>query len=330
MRPVVAATGQIETMISIWDRVDPTARGGVAVHALCGIPQEAMAELAVLVAAASAEAEVLLQTTPQLLRVLSSSTSMAAERCVGHVQGPVLWSETLNARAHTLGGDDVFVCGVMQRDFDTPENEVLLSALDLLGRAGALLEHVAADYVDDETHELIAARSAVARSLRAERALDGVRRNRAGNMQVHRVRMGRHSKRYEPALSVLRRRSEPFRAADLAVVSDARTIGQLRGLALMCDALERRGVVLEHLRVSGPEVAIGPIRFRNWRHATGQGNFGVLVGPVLIDTPTTDDADERANVLNDLEARAGRRAFCLVATPDEADIAVDLALDAHG
>jgi hypothetical protein len=317
-----------EALTAIWERVDADARPNLAIHALCGVPATMIAELGLLLAAASDDADLLIRTTPGVLRTLSSSTTMAAERCVGHVRGPVLWSETLTARAHTLGSDDVFVCGVMQRDFDTTENEVLLSALDLVGRAGAIMDHSATEFLEADTLEMARARSFAARSLRAEKSLDGVRRNRAGNMQVHRVLNGRHAKQYQPALSVLRRRSEPFRAADLPLICDPRTLGQLRGLAFMCAALERRGMTIEQFVFAGEEVSAGPLRFRNWRHATEQGNHGLLLGPVLVDTPGSDDADERARVLADLEGRAGRRKFCLVANDDEADMALDLARDA--
>jgi hypothetical protein len=326
--PVAEAVDPFGALTSVWDRVGPHDRANIAVHALIGIPPEVIAELALLVAAASADADRLIRTTPGVLRHLSSSTTMVAERCVAHVRGPVLWSETLNARAHTLGSDDVFVCGVLQRDYDTTENEVLLSALDLVGRAGAILDHEATEFLDPTTVALAAARSTAARSLRAERSLDGVRRNRAGNMQVHRVRNGRHSKQYQPALSVLNRRTEPFRGRDLILFTDPKTVGQLRGLVLMCAALERRGMTIGDLAFAGAEVSAGPLRYRNWRHATEQGNFGLLIGPVLVDTPGTDDPTERAAVLADLEARAGRRKFCVVTNDVEADLAVDLARDA--
>src|SRR4051812_37655871 len=125
-----AVDGDDQRIRDLWARLGESEHCTDAISTLCGIPQSWLSDLAVLTSAASSTTRRLLDGAPTLLHVLQTSTAMQPERCVGHVRGPVLWSETLSARAHTLGGDDVFVCGVQRRHYDIQENHVLLGALD--------------------------------------------------------------------------------------------------------------------------------------------------------------------------------------------------------
>ncbi len=252
---------------------------------------------------------------------------MTAERCVGHVRGPVLWSETLNARAHTLGGDDVFVCGVQSRQYDIAENQVLLGALDLVTRAASLLDTEAASLLSDEMLEEIGAHASTARSLRGDKHLEGVHRARvdADDAAQGPAQPPRQAVR-APAVEVLARRSTPFDVEDLVAVCDATSRGQLRALDLLLTALAARDQKIGPLRCDGVEAMIGPVRYRNWRNATSHGRHGILMGTLLIDGPATPDGAARATLVNSLEARAQGGRYCLVATPEDADIAVDLAL----
>jgi hypothetical protein len=318
--------GDEQRLRNLWDRLGESEHCTDAIRTLCGTPQSWLSDLAVLTGAASSATRRLLDRTPKLLHALQTSTTMQAERCVGHVRGPVLWSETLNARAHTLGGDDVFVCGVQSRDYDIPENQVLLGALDLVTRAASLMTSDAASLLSDELLEEIRARASTARSLRGDKHLADVHRARVSRTTLHKVRRSRRAKQYAPAVDVLARRSTPFDVDDLVAVCDPTSRGQLRALDMVLAALADRDEKIGPLRCDGIEAMVGPVRYRNWRNATTQGRHGILIGGVLIDGPAATDGASRATLVNSLEARAQGGRYCLVATPEDAVIAVDLAL----
>jgi hypothetical protein len=321
-----AVVGDELHLRSLWARLGEGEHSTDAIRSLCGTPERALSDLAVLTGAASIATRRLLDTVPTLLHGLQTTTSMQPERCVGHVRGPVLWSETLNARAHTLGGDDVFVCGVQGRDFDVAENHVLLGALDLVVRAAALLDSEAASLLSEEMRQEIRARAASARSLRGDKHLESVHRVRVTRAMLHKVRRGRRSRQYAAAVDVMARRATPFDADDLVAVCDPTTRGQLRALDLLLGALADRNQKVGPLRCDGTEAMVGPIRYRNWRHATQEGRHGILLGRLLIDGPATTDGSARADLVSSLEGRAREGRYCVIATPDDAVIAVDMAL----
>jgi hypothetical protein len=321
-----AVVGDELHLRNLWARLGEGEHSTDAIRSLCGIPESWLSDLAVLTGAASTATRRLLDTVPMLLHGLLTTTSMQPERCVGHVRGPVLWSETLNARAHTLGGDDVFVCGVQGRDFDVAENHVLLGALDLVARAAALLDSEAASLLSEEMLQEIRNRAANARSLRGDKHLEEVHRVRVTRSMLHTVRRGRRARQYAAAVDVMARRASPFDADALVAVCDPTSRGQLRALDLVLGALADRNEKIGPLRCDGTEAMIGPIRYRNWRHATSQGRYGILMGGLLMDGPATTDGAARAALVSSLEDRARDGRYCVVATRDDAVIAVDMAL----
>jgi hypothetical protein len=69
------------------------------------------------------------------IRTLPTTVATSSERCVNSVRGPIMWAETITARANALGNDDVFVCMTTARSFDTVENQLLVEALDSIAAA---------------------------------------------------------------------------------------------------------------------------------------------------------------------------------------------------
>ena len=110
--------------------------------------------------------------------------SREAERCINSVRGPVLWSETITARANALGNEDVFVCSITNRSFDTVENRLLVSALDAIARADRALRGPTGDKVPDEDAARISAVAREAASWRAHPRLKDVR-SRRGLSLIH-------------------------------------------------------------------------------------------------------------------------------------------------
>lgn len=310
----------------LWRRLAPDTSPRAALESLCGVPGDSVADLATVVGAASPEAERLVATTPAILHRLRTTMSTTPERCVGHVQGPVMWAETLNARANMFGAEDIFVCGVQREDHDVAENRVLLAALDQVVRAAPLLGSEVVAACPDRLREQAAEHVSAARFLRNDPHLAGVRRRKTTPATLQRTRLSRRGRDYEPAVRMLERRSHPLRPDDLALVTDRRTAGQLRALLLVDDALRRSGHEPGPWQCVGGEIRAEGLRYRNWRRAGAGGSHGVLVGSMLVDGTAGDDPDERIRVLDQLTERAGMRRFSLVSSAEEADLAVGMEL----
>jgi hypothetical protein len=99
------------------------------IGALIGMPPIVVAELVGLVVATSPEADALLEQFPRTIRSLATSMHSNAERCLGTLRGPVLWSETVSARASSFGDEGLYVCATPSRAYDIDENRVLVAAL---------------------------------------------------------------------------------------------------------------------------------------------------------------------------------------------------------
>ena len=109
-----------------------------AVAAVVGLPPRAVAQLVGLTVSTSPEARELLQTFPRTVRSLATSVHTHAERCIGQLRGPVLWSETMSARSASFGDPDLFVCATPSRFYDIDENHVLVYALSELREAARI------------------------------------------------------------------------------------------------------------------------------------------------------------------------------------------------
>jgi hypothetical protein len=310
----------------IWRRMHRPFNLVHAVPALTGIPAAEVADLVSLHLAISDEAEALLAGVPSMMRTLASSTTTEVERSVGYMRGPIMWAETLTARANTFGADDVFVCAAPRRDHDVAENRVLVTALSLVARANRSLASPAGRYFTPEVHDRIEANAATARSLMRARVLADVRVGKLGTRELHKVTSGRRARQYGTATAMLQRRSEPLRGAEIHTLCDRRTIAEHHALVLVMAAIQRRGLVVPHFHSTPGELTAGQLRYRNWRNATPSGNHGILVGPVLVDTPETNTPEARSTAMTRLERMAAGRPSCLVSSIDEAEIAVDLAL----
>lgn len=315
-----------EALELIWRRMSRPFNLVHAVPALTGIPAPDVADLVALHLAISEEAEALLASLGQTRRRLAGTTVTEIVRCVGNLRGPINWAETLTARANTFGADDVFVCAAPRRSTDTSENRTLVAALELIARAAVVSSPTATSTFPSDVLDRIAANAAAAKAVLRDPTLAEVRRRRVAPREVHKVATGRRSGQYRAALDMLRRRNEPLRSDELARLCDARTLAQHRALVLIIAALQRRGLAVPQFRCVKGDLVAGRLRYRNWRRPTSAGNHGILVDEVLVDASTNSTPEARAAAISDLEARAEGRHFCLVDTPEDADLAVDLAL----
>jgi hypothetical protein len=309
----------------LWRRIARPFVLSEALDALIGLPADEAGLLAAMRLCESPEVAGLMHDMPVLLRSLSTSVSRQAVRSRGEIRGPVLWSETISARAASFGDPDLFVCTTPQRDYDTPENRALVQALAAIAAAGQAIDRILG--TDHDLDRIRAARQVArtARHLLDHPALAGVPRDRLSGRAVRRAKGGKSGARYRAALTVLERAADPVRADDVTSSRDRRTGRQHEMLVAVIHELERRGLHLPEMRVEEGALLGGPITYLHPRRG-GRGLHGILVGDVLLDVPEHPDAIDRGGEQRRLEQRSGGRRAMVVFDPAEVPAVVDAAV----
>lgn len=205
---------------ALWER---RARGSHAIAyaaALIGGEVGTLTDAVSISLAASPEASALVDGMELRIRTLPATVTTTPERCVFAVRGPILWSETITARANALGNEDVFVCSTTRRSFDTVENRVLVAALDAVARAERALREPTGAKVASEESDRIAAVAREAAAWRGHPRLSGLQGGRLGGREMARLRGGHRVARMAAVLAIRQRAAEPFVAEDLVGLSD--------------------------------------------------------------------------------------------------------------
>jgi hypothetical protein len=226
--------------------------------------------------AASEEAGVLLSQLEQHIRTLPMTLSDRLERCVHSVRGPVVWSETITARANALGDEDVFVCRTTRRGFDAPLNRALVGLLTevagaakaLRGPLGGLLDPAERNRVDD--------RAAEARRWRHHSRLADLHPGRLRSRDLARIRNGRHAEAAQVILRAEARLHDPLCGEDIEGLSDTATHDMHR---FVLDCLAASSTVLPApvtLELDRGALCCGPLGFRH-PAAAGTSGAGLCV-----------------------------------------------------
>jgi hypothetical protein len=311
----------------LWRRLGRPFRLAETVDALFGLAPEVVAQLAGTTLCTSDEARALLDEMPTLVRALTTSVQGAPLRSRGEIRGPVLWSETMSARAASFGDPDLFVCTTPQRDYDTAENRVLVAALAALAEGGKAIEHIGiADY-DDPVLRAARGNGRAARLFLDHPALARVTRERVRPRTLKRVRGSKSAERYRAAMAVLERAAEPIDVEHLVPYRDKRTGLQHDVLVGVIEELEARGMRVPPLRVEAGALLAGPITYIHPRRLGARDRLhGIVVGDVLIDVPDRVRETQRDRAVAALAARAHGRVTVLVTDRRDVPAAVDMAV----
>jgi hypothetical protein len=297
------------------------------VAAFLGLSPEAAAQLAGVTLSANQTATALIEAMPALTRRLSTSVDKAAVRVRGEVRGPVAWSQTISARASSAGDPDLFICFLPQRDYDTPENRVLVRGLLALAEAERAVTRVGSDSYDDKIlrHARVISRQA-ARYLEHP-ALATVSRGRIPAKTLQKARNGKKRHDYAPALAMYELAMEPLTVADLAPFCDRRTRNQHALFAEVLDELERRGLPIPSIRTERGALLAGPVTYVHPRRLGARDRVhGILVGNVLLDVPEGATVRNRSRAEARLAARSQGRTAVLITDLADVPRAVDRAV----
>jgi hypothetical protein len=270
----------------LWSRRSRLSPAIGSAAALLGVEPIMLADATAISLAASDEAAALLDGMELRVRTLKTTVATSAERCIYSVRGPILWSETITARANALGNEDVFVCMTTSRSFDTVENRILVSALEAIARAGKALRGPTGERVDPAEVDRIAAVAEEAAHWRNNPRLIDVKAGRLNGRGLARLRGGHRMARLGPVLAVRRRVAEPFVPEDLDQLADEATRAYhgfvLQVLDVVSTAAGRSG----HLSLSDDGLWSGQLSFR---HPAGSGE--AVAGVALRGRPILPPED---------------------------------------
>lgn len=322
--PSPASTAnRIDATTAIWQRLARPFDVGAMADVLMGLRPVIIDALSAVKLCSSQQADALLGAMPGLSRSLSTSVRAAALRCQGEIRGPVLWSETMSARASSFGDDDLFVCSAPQRDYDTPANRALVQALRAMHKASAALDLAPASWHGDDRLHRARSNSRAAHQWAEHPSLSGVSRDRVDARDLKRVRGGKSAARYAPALAVLEVAAEPVGPGELVRLCDAATLDHHELLMNVVDEVQARGLALPPFRVEGAALMAGPLTFIHQRHRMGDGQLhGIVLGHVVIDIENSAAASGAVGMTE----RSDGRPWATVRTRADVAAAVDLAV----
>lgn len=246
----------------LWSLLDPSVSRIAALSACTGLPVEIAWQIQVYAFALSPEFADLLEAMPALGRALSCTTVSESERCVGHLRGPVRWSETMTAWSSGLGVDDVFVCAIERRDFNLPENRLLVGLLDRVIAAGPTLHSEAAAMLPQPVRTRLATKIAEAKTARSRRVFRGIPVQRRLNPKD--LRDARHA-RHQARLAVVFAAEQAITTALdqrwMYALSDEAT--RIFHKEVLAWAIQRResGLTVPRLRVADGALVFGTEAF---------------------------------------------------------------------
>lgn len=312
----------------LWSRLARPFDVSSTVSALVGLPEKEVRQLVGIRIAASPEADRLLDEFPRTIRSLATSMKTQAERCIGALRGPVLWSETISARAASYGMDDVFVCQTPSRAYDIDENRVLVWALLQVRDGAERATEGTSSRHDDRVMRAVRRNGNDAGRFAEHPSMSKVERVRPGPRAMRRTRSGRHRDAYAPAIAVFDRAAEPISARDVRLLCDERTRVQHEVLMRLVHRLEQHGNLLPEFRVERGALYAGPVRYLHPKRLGDPNRMsGILLGDVLIDVPDHVQDPSRTRAEAQLRGRAGAYRPVAVMKPTDIDRAVELAID---
>lgn len=312
----------------IWARLARPFNTPETVEAILGLPPKIVNQYVGTLTATSPEAFELIDAMPRTIRSLATSMEAHAVRCRGELRGPVLWSETMSARASSNGDDDVYVCAAPLRAYDITENRVLVAALNGILDASLDARVISEDTYDDEMLRAARKMGDRAKVYLQHPSLRSVTRERPSGRAIKRTRSGKSRKSYEPALQMLERVDEPLDPSLLRGFVDQRTRAQHALLMALVDRLETGGSRLPEFRAENGGLYSGPLQYHHPRKRASTTRLsGILLGTLLIDVPDRLRELNRGRAVDELALRAQGRASFVVMEPQDVDRAFNLAVD---
>jgi hypothetical protein len=266
----------------LWDRRDRRVPAVAAAAALTGVPSLLLRDAARVSFTASVEFEAILAGMGDRIRVLPMQLRSAPERCVHEVRGPVMWSETITARANAFGDEDVFVCATVQKGYGAPPNRLLVWLLSEASYSFKAVRGPLGDYMAAGERRRIEEIAITARKWRQSSRLAEVRPSRPTMRELQKMRTGRHGEDVEPLLTARRRLLQPFTALDIEDLTDARTSVLHVGVLEVFEAVSAAAGMEMVVGFRNGALRLGPVAFRH-PGSPGAAPEGLTVGGQAVE-----------------------------------------------
>lgn len=266
-----AALGSGGATAELWLHRDRRIPAVAAAVAVTGLPVPLIEDAARVSFALSCEFEALVEGIPERMRQLPSVLEDNPQRCVHSVRGPVMWSETMTARANSFGDEDVFVCRSVRRSFDCAENRLLVWLLERGSSAGRLLRRQSGTSGIAERMDPGELRRAEEIGARARASLNtprlaGIPARSPNRTELSRMRRTRAVGAETSVLLTARARArQPFTAEELASLCDGATAGMHEGVL---EAFRAAGGAHFTFDCSRNTISCGGV---GWRHPCSAG-----------------------------------------------------------
>ncbi len=249
--------------VRVWESFDEEDEQRTRVSILCGVPTHLVDDVMYLATARSRPAGRLVARTPDIMRHLAHRTVTHTERCVGHVRGPIQWSETITAWSSGIGVDDVFVCVTPRRDFDVAENRLLAWLLTRLVVAGRRSRGDAARLLAPDELDRVRAHATAAQRFLAHKVLRGVSSQKLTGREFRDIRKSRHLATYSPAVKLAERVRRPLLSTEARTLVSQSTIEHHRVMMMLMDSQRALGLAVPKLAIRGDFAVSGLLRYRN-------------------------------------------------------------------
>jgi hypothetical protein len=272
-----------EATIELWNRLERPFDPIGAVEAFTGLHRTAARQFVGARLATSREADHLLDHMHAIVRSLAVATTSSPTRTEGEIRGPVLWSETIAARAASPGAGNVFICASPVKAYDTDENQVLVHALAAIRDAARAADPTGHSQGDDEV--IRHARYNGTRAIRAldHRTLASVRHRRPTPRAMQKARAGMRAGNYRAAVAVVERDVDPVDASAVMGQCDELARRQHGLFLALADRLAEQTV-----RVVDVTLRAGPVRYEPSHRAESGTPHGILLGDVVVDVADHD------------------------------------------
>lgn len=283
----------------LWDRRDRRVPAVAAAAAITGVPSAMLRDAAKVSFTASVECEAILTSMDERVRALPMQLTSVLERCVHEVRGPVIWSETMTARANAFGDEDVFVCATVRKGYDAPQNHLLVWLLSEAAHSFKAVRGPVGEYMIAGDRRRIEEVAITARKWRQSPRLLAVSPRRPSTREIQRMRTGRHGEQVEPLLTARRRLLQPFAAQDIEELTDERTAILHTGVLEVFEAVSQAAGFEMVIGFDSGAICIGPVSFRH-PDSRGSAPRGLSVAGQLV-----TDLDQAIELARTASATAG-------------------------
>lgn len=251
-------------------------------HCLIGIPKETLQAHADYLMISSKSTVQALESMDAMIRTLNTALENGVELSMMSVHGPILWSETMTARAHSFGNEDVYMCRVTTRTFNTAENRFILAILKSLVNIHSRLQ--SSDLwgdLDESEQEHLTDLAQQARSWSQHSRLSQLSRKPLRTRELTTIRHSPRHLLFEPFLELHDRRRTLFTLHELSDFIDPVTREYLEHVVDVTNAVGALTRLPARWSVTANGLERGELSFRHPR-ADGKYPSGICVRGVPV------------------------------------------------